>query len=293
MKTKAVIRIVVLSIVLAVLLGLLCCGLAIRKHFERRDPEVRWEASANNDHEPSIRSEAQTAPTQIRKIEINWVSGTIMVQYGDVEQITYQETAVSDSRYRMVTEISGDELEIEYCSEDIAISFFGINDNAIDLTKDLIVTVPRDAVLESIEIDAASAEVIIRDLAVGGLSLDTASGKCSLEGCDIGKLDVDTASGDIHFSGSLDVLDYDAASAKFTGILANAPRELKIDTMSGDIDITLPSGSGFSVSMDAMSGAFTSDFETVYRNGTHFHGDGACRISFSGMSGDIIIRKGA
>lgn len=292
MKTNAIVRIVILSIVFIVLLGILLAGIGLKGFLERKDSNVRWEAS----HSPSASdgeqmSEMYTTSSQIREIEIQWVLGTITIEAGDVDQVVYQETPVSDSRYRMVTKASSDELKIQYCSENAGLSFsmFGTE---INVVKDLTITVPKDMTLESLEIEAASAEVIIRDLTIDEVSLDTASGKCELEGCRIGELDVDTASGDIRFNGSLNVLDFDAASAEFEGCFDNTPRRIKMDSLSGDIDITLPSDAGFTVSMDAMSSGITSDFETVIRNGDYICGNGYCQIEYSGMSGDITIRKG-
>lgn len=292
MKTNAIVRIVILSIVFIVLLGILLAGIGLKGFLERKDTSVRWEAS----HSPSASdgeqmSEMYTTSSQIREIEIQWVLGTITIEAGDVDQVVYQETPVSDSRYRMVTKASSDELKIQYCSENVGLSFsmFGTE---INVVKDLTITVPKDMTLESLEIEAASAEVIIRGLTIDEVSLDTASGKCELEGCRIGELDVDTASGDIRFNGSLNVLDFDAASAEFEGRFDNTPRRIKMDSLSGDIDITLPSDAGFTVSMDAMSSGITSDFETVIRNGDYICGNGYCQIEYSGMSGDITIRKG-
>ena len=292
MKTNAIVRIVILSIVFIVLLGILLAGIGLKGFLERKDTNVRWEAS----HSPSASdgeqmSEMYTTSSQIREIEIQWVLGTITIEAGDVDQVVYQETPVSDSRYKMVTKASSDELKIQYCSENAGLSFsmFGTE---INVVKDLAITVPKDMTLESLEIEAASAEVIIRGLTIDEVSLDTASGKCELEGCRIGELDVDTASGDIRFNGSLNVLDFDAASAEFEGCFDNTPRRIKMDSMSGDIDITLPSDAGFTVSMDAMSSGITSDFETVIRNGDYICGNGYCQIEYSGMSGDITIRKG-
>lgn len=292
MKTNAIVRIVILSIVFIVLLGILLAGIGLKGFLERKDTNVRWEAS----HSPSASDgeqmlEMYTTSSQIREIEIQWVLGTITIEAGDVDQVVYQETPVSDSRYRMVTKASSDELKIQYCSENAGLSFsmFGTE---INVVKDLTITVPKDMTLESLEIEAASAEVIIRGLTIDEVSLDTASGKCELEGCRIGELDVDTASGDIRFNGSLNVLDFDAASAEFEGCFDNTPRRIKMDSLSGDIDITLPSDAGFTVSMDAMSSGITSDFETVIRNGDYICGNGYCQIEYSGMSGDITIRKG-
>ena len=107
------------------------------------------------------------------------------------------------------------------------------------------------------------------------------------------KLDLDTASGDVRFSGSLQQLDCDAASANIVLELTNVPGSIDLDTASGDLDVTLPGYAGFQVTLESLSGRFESDFDAVRRNGTYIWGDGKCRIDVAAMSGDVIVRKGA
>jgi len=291
MKTNATVRIILFSLAFVVLLGLLLAGIAAKTIVDRG---VKWDsAPAQVVTDPNGEPDVFTAYSQLRDIEIQWALGTITVQTGDVEQVTYQETPVSDSRYAMVTNISQDDLEIRFCQEEFAGFNFSLFGTDIDLSKDLTVTLPRDMALDSLEIDAAATEVILKGLTVREVSLNTASGMCQMDDCSVIELDVNTASGNVRFSGSLEVLEFDAASAEFSGILTNTPRSLSIDSMSGDIDITLPADAGFTACMDALSSEFSSDFETTVRNGDYICGDGSCRIEFNGMSGDLIIRKGA
>ena len=66
-----------------------------------------------------------------------------------------------------------------------------------------------------------------------------------------------------------------------------------MNSASGDLDLTLPADSGFTLEKSTMSGDFSSDFPTVSQNGKYLCGDGACRIDFNAASGDISIRKRA
>ena len=94
------------------------------------------------------------------------------------------------------------------------------------------------------------------------------------------------------FTGTLDTMEYDAASADLHAVFHNVPRSLDMGTASGDMDITLPDGAGFTAEVDAMSGDFRSDFEYSQRDDRYISGDGSCRIDLSAMSGDVTIRKG-
>lgn len=227
-------------------------------------------------------------PAAIREIKIEWISGSVTVEPGDVQEITFLESGNGTDKYEMVWKQSGDELVIQY-SKDSSIAGFGLHFG--DGSKDLTVTVPRGWVCDSLELDTASTDLTVRDMIIREMEIDSASGTAKFENCTVSSLDVDTASGDVTFSGSLNELDFEAASASFTGVLENVPDQVNMDSMSGDLTLTLPEGAGFTVSLDAMSSDFSSDFPTVKKNKSYVCGDGHCKIEVSAMSGDVSILK--
>lgn len=227
-------------------------------------------------------------PAAIREIKIEWISGSVTVEPGDVQEITFLESGNGTDKYEMVWKQSGDELVIQY-SKDSSIAGFGLHFG--DGSKDLTVTVPRGWVCDSLELDTASTDLTVRDMIIREMEIDSASGTAKFENCTVSSLDVDTASGDVTFTGSLSELDFEAASASFTGVLENVPDKVKMDSMSGGLTLTLPEGAGFTVSLDAMSSDFSSDFPTVKKNKSYVCGDGHCKIEVSAMSGDVSILK--
>ena len=227
-------------------------------------------------------------PAAIREIKIEWITGSVTIEPGDVQEITFLESGNGTDKYEMVWKQSGDELVIQY-SKDSGIAGFGLHFG--DGSKDLTVTVPRGWVCDSLELDTASTDLTVRDMIIREMEIDSASGTAKFENCTVSSLDVDTASGDVTFSGSLNELDFEAASASFTGVLENVPDQVKMDSMSGDLTLTLPEGAGFTVSLDAMSSDFSSDFPTVKKNKSYVCGDGHCKIDVDAMSGDVSILK--
>lgn len=288
MKTNAIVRIVLFSLAILVLLGILLAGLAFRFYTVNFGPFVGeiWEDAIENGG--TVAQSGSVDAAQIRNIEIDWVAGSITVQPGDTDEITFSETEVSQEKYKMVWKQSGDKLVIQFCKD--SISWNGISFGS-DLSKDLVVTVPRDWNCKELDIDAAAAKVTVSDLTIEKVDMDSASGACTFENCNVDEIDFDTASGNVYFSGTLNVLDCDSASASCTVVLTNVPRRIDMDGVSGDLDITLPENCGFSVSVDSLSGGFTSDFPTTASGGNYTYGDGSCHISVSGVSGDVRIRK--
>lgn len=287
MKRNAIIRIVIWSIVLLLLVSFLVTAILFRSFAYRT-----WNGMDQQEHTPMhvLPSEEGVSfnPADVDSLEIEWAAGSIILQPADVTEITVTESDVSDEKYAMLYKLTNSKLTIRF-SEDVTFDF-GTTINT-DLSKDLYIQVPRGWVCRELEIDAASATLEVNDMTLGDVELDTASGVCLFENCAVNSIDVDTASGDIRFSGSLNTLDFDGASAGIYAELSNCPNRIDVDTMSGDLDLTLPSDCGFTVSMNAMSSDFSSDFETTTHNGNHVHGNGACRINVDAMSGDVIIRK--
>lgn len=230
-------------------------------------------------------------PRQVREIDIEWAAGRITLESADVDTIQVSEVNDDGSKHIMVCRQSNDKLVIRYSEQSVVVDFsFGITLNDVE-SKDLIIQVPVGWEFDSLEIDAASALVDVKNLVIREVDFDGASGTCNFVNCVIDELDLDTASGDIYFTGSLDTLDCDAASASVFAVFDNVPNRIDMDSMSGDLDITLPSGAGFTVSMDALSSDFVSDFRYSDRNGNYHHGDGQCKITLDAMSGDLYIRE--
>lgn len=275
MKRNAVIRIVIYSLVIVILLGLLAAGMGARMYVFSLDLDTgKYEQGST-----SIPAQ------QLRNIEIEWASGNITIETADTDTITFQETGGTNAE-PMVYRQNGDKLTIKYQQPKVIVGFTS------SARKDLVITVPQDWVCSELSVDAASADLTVSSLTIGKVELNCASGSCDLTDCTVDELNLDCASGEIYFSGSLNSLDCDAASANVTALLRNVPNSIDFDGASGDLDMTLPANSGFSVTMDSLSGNFSSDFETYRKGGRYVCGTGACEIEVDGVSGDVIIRKG-
>lgn len=281
MRTNAIVRIVLYSLAILILLTILVGGLLLNTFIVNHD----WEAFFVSENTGTLASAGYVSADEIKNIKIDWAAGSIAITPGDVDNILFSETQDLREEDRMVFSQQGDTLTIRFNSTRV---YWGLS---FDAPKDLLITVPRDWLCRELEIDAASASVHVTGLTVETVDFDGASGNFRFDDCHVGMLDVDTASGDVHFSGTLQELDCDAASASCTLVLDNAPRSIDADMASGDLRLTLPEDCGFAVKLDALSGDFTSDFLTSTQNGKYIYGDGRCRITISAMSGDIMIYK--
>lgn len=297
MKTNAIVRIIIWSLVLVVLVAILVGFMADELYLRDYEPAATERLIPLETEyvvtpvQPLSNEDELAIPTgSIREIEIEWVAGDIVILPRDVEEITISESDVSDERYSMMWQVKGEKLEVIFCEESL-ISGLGISFGS-ELSKDLYIEVPKDWTCDSLEIDAASATLEMHNMTIREMDFDGASGTCDFQNCHISDLDIDTASGDVYYQGTLDTLDFDAASASFIGDLQNTPSRIDMDSMSGKLDIALPEDCGYTLSMDGMSSRLSSEFYgTSMKNGSHIYGDGRCRINVDGMNCDVTIRK--
>lgn len=287
MKTNAIIRMILFSLAILVLASILLGVLAFDTY--RFHSHSRYER-VDRVEEVTHQVDIEYFTADVRNIEIEWVAGSITLQKDpNINEIHVCESSPIDSKYTMVLKQSGQTLKIQFSEDDIGPISLGID---ADVSKDLVITVPMDWECGSLEIDTAAAEVVIQDLTIHEFDFDGASGVCKLTNCDVNEMDIDTASGDVHFSGTLETLDCDAASADCSIEVTNIPRSIKLDGMSGDLELILPPDAGFTCNLDSMSGSFDSDFEFGMHGDSYICGNGDCSIKVTALSGAVSILKG-
>ena len=289
MKTSAIIRIVAFSLAIILLSFILLSVIDYNYYFENGRLHS-YEMAEPAPTEAALQGSQQDVTAQIQNIEIEWGAGSISIHKSDsLDYIRISEASIGGSAPEMICRQSGQTLKIQYSEKPMKFSSFGIN---ADISKDLVIRVPKNWNCNDLEIDAAAADVNIQDLTIRELDFDGASGNLILDNCNVSELDIDTASGDVEFVGTLEHLDFDAASAKFYGEFYANPRSLNMDTMSGDLEIVLPEDSGFELQLDAMSDSFDTDFTIGTVDDLYICGDGECKIKVSALSSNVSILKG-
>ena len=284
MKTNAIIRIILLSLAIVILTTILVGAL-----FFRCSP---FGPKLTDYPEPTAGQMNQFEfSTDIKRIEIEWVAGDIMIDAQEgLNTISVFESMSNDVTETMFCTTSGDTLKIQFCEDSIKFPTFGINYN---FSKDLHITVPSSWHCDELSIDAASSNVTINGLNINEIDFDGASGVMSIVDCNVWDLDIDTASGDVEFNGTLENLDFDAVSASFHGTVHNCPSQIEMNSLSGKLTLYLPSDCGFTVTNDSLSNKINSDFEVSFSHNAIVHGDGSCKIDVSGLADDVTINKHA
>lgn len=259
MKRNAIARIIVYSVLALVLTGVMVGGIVANGFmfsFHEEDGTVITGEKATFD------------AAKIKKIEIDWAAGAVSIKAADSDHISVSEVSPEDSKYKMTYRISGDTLKLSFSKGKVGIGFGNWNIP----NKDLCITVPRDWLCEELEIDGAALEIDIEGLSVKSLNLDGAS-------CDL------------QFTGSVDQVDIDGASADIKLNCKNRISSIEVDGASCEIDVTLPQGCGFLVEMSGLSCSFHSDLPGISQGDRYTYGDQHCKIQVDGLSCDVTIRE--
>lgn len=281
MKTNAIIRIILFSLAILVLVGILTVGLLGNLFMIRPDSLEGLIPLASDE----MTTMGGVKASDVQNIDIEWAAGSITIEpAANIEHITVQETM--NDKYQMEMILDGKTLKIRYCEDSIKI--MGFNSTG---SKDLVITVPDDWFCNSLDIEAASADVTVHDLTFNEVDFDGASGECDFINCTIDRCDIETVSGDICIIGTVNSFSCDAVSAHCRLELVNCPTSITTDSVSGDLVLVLPANCGFTCNKETVSGSFHTDFVCSSHDDTYISGDGACQIKVSGVSGDVDIQS--
>ena len=133
------------------------------------------------------------------------------------------------------------------------------------------------------------------DGAVEELHAESLSGDIDLAG-QVGSLWANTASGDIQFAGAVQSAQASSASGDVIMTCDPLPEKAELTSKSGDCELSVPEGVGFSLQYSVVTGEMESEFDLTGAVGTKNGGaiyldGGESALSLSSVSGDIALRR--
>ena len=256
MKTNAITRIVIYSIIILLVVSILFVCL--------RKESLTVFNFGTGDGKP-VNGEASVIASDVDALEIDWASGSICIKVADTDTITFAESG-GDEEFPMTYNLNNGTLQLGYASGKIQIGITSIPN------KDLTVTVPKNWNCEELEINAASVDVDISDLNVTELSINGAANN-------------------LRFNGSIDNLECDGASNDLELICVNGPSEISIDGASCSLDLELPQDCGFRAELNGVSCDFRSDLDYKRTDGIYRYANEHCKIDVDGVSCDVTINS--
>lgn len=206
--------------------------------------------------------------TTVTGIEILWFAGGVDVVYSEADSddaITGVEEFAGAAKddLRMSWQLRHGVLQISYGPGNWGL--FGCTDNG---SKRLVLTIPKsyDNCLNTFDLTAASGNYNFEWLWTDYLNINLASGTVNGKDIDAQNLNLDIASGSVSLEGSF-VEGVNVAMASGGAEIkctADCPQNSSFDIMSGQCDLFLPQESGFTATIDKVSGSFNCDLQSYW-----------------------------
>ena len=288
MKSSAVVRIVIWSLVALILTGVLVAGVAFKGVWGGSGDFSIGVTGNTYPNADSYNVGGGNITEPIDSVSVDWVSGKIDISVYDGDTTEISENEISDEDYKLRYRVENGRLTVH--SEKSGFSF-GIISRP---KKELTIKIPRAYAenLKEVKISSTSAEISLNGLSVSKITeIDTVSGRVTAENLTAASLECDTVSGDIKASGAIEAFDLDSTSGA-AEITTSVPlKKLETDTVSGDVTVNLPEDSGFTLEFDTVSGDINCELPMTNKNGKHICNDGSAEFEADSTSGDFTIKK--
>ena len=231
----------------------------------------------------------ETVTDEFQSIKVNWTNGKINIESYDGEDTVISETEVAEKENRAPLARGGaGVLKIQQMAAGMR---FGSKQTP---KKTLTVKIPSNVAegLKAVTSDSVSAEVTITGISASDkIEIDTVSGGANLKNIKTEKLDIDTVSGNIKAAGEFTELESDSVSGDVTVSSATPLKKLDCDSTSGNIRLTIPKNSGFTLKADTVSGGIKLPAAHCFRRAkiAVFAATAAADFETDTVSGDLII----
>lgn len=326
MKTAGIIRIIVGLVIAVLLTAILVVLLTGNNLFARAGLDNGWVdrftgrtsySSANgngNDGAIIVSQEARVPAANIKKIKIDWVAGNVTLRVGSSDEIVFSESTyrgLTESQKMRYTISNSGVLEIRF-REDIDNIFGWLSLDANMPEKKLTMEVPASllAQLDELNIDSVSANIDLSgvygvktklstvsgdvectDITTDELHVSTTSGAITCENSVAPKLKINNVSGTIRVEGEFSDVDAETVSGDITLGLAIVPDRIAVESVSGNITVSLPESASFTAQLDTVSGSLMCALPGTFGEDKVVVGDGKANYHFSTVSGNLNIEK--
>jgi len=177
-----------------------------------------------------------SAPAAVTELDVEWIQGNVTIQYGNVSQITWTESAeelTPDANMTMRYWVDGKTLRIRYCQSGAKLPkrFHG---------KDLTITLPRSTKLDELDIENVSGSITVDNIEVRKTDLESVSGTITAKVTGR-ELKVENVSGDM------------------TLTPGDQMKKLDAESVSGNITIMVGSKAAFTCEHSSVSGRFACE----------------------------------
>ena len=287
MKRNAIARIIIWSLVAVLLTSLLVVGISSSPSSFFTGDWSLGGIGVTYKNSALYNVGGGTVTDEFQSIKVNWTNGKINIEAYDGEDTVISETEVAEKENKLRWRVEDGVLKIQQMAAGMR---FGLKKTP---KKTLTVKIPSNVAegLKAVTSDSVSAEVTITGISTSDkIEIDTVSGGANLKNIKTEKLDIDTVSGSIKAAGEFTELESDSVSGDVTVSSATLLKKLDCDSTSGNIRLTIPKNSGFTLKADTVSGDISCGLPTVSESkNRRVCGDGSADFETDTVSGDLII----
>lgn len=298
MKTSAIIRIVAGSITAVLLTAILLCGIYgwpfMGIHLDWPDSFGFGDFSYGYEDAESYQVGAGKAgPEEIREIEIHWdAGGKVNLIADDVAQIEFSEESEEalKEEERMRYLIKDGKLMIQYHG---AVKLSGFFMKGLQTNKTLTVKIPAQLQqqLSQVEVESVEAPIYLNGIHPEKLVLSSTSGEIVAEECQADYMVADSVSGKIQLKSDFQSIQCSNVSGLIDVQTQTTPERMEMDTVEGDVRVSLPDQDGFIIDFETVSGEMDCQLPTTGNKTEFQYLDGGAVYRISTVSGNTTIAK--
>jgi DUF4097 and DUF4098 domain-containing protein YvlB len=202
--------------------------------------------------------------SNVQTIDISWISGNVEVEgSGEVTnvQVSEEVDAGTEEKYQMHHWLNNGTLYIKFTASMSAYTH-------LFQVKNLTVLVPTNfnkkviinsvssninvcAIKSELDLDSVSGIITLSEIESASCDINNVSGKLQMENISFDDCDIDLTSGQVAVTDSeINNFNLNAVSSSISLSLLSAPSSCDIETVSGNMNITLPASANFSFTYD-------------------------------------------
>lgn len=238
-------------------------------------------------------NESKTADlSAVKKIEVKAISSDVRLVPEDrddalIELKGYYAAASSYIPPKLVVTDKGDTLliEVEHTKQ-IAVS------NRLALNLEIVLP---ESYVNELMVDGISSDVIVEFGEFSDLSVKTVSGDIKSTSSVAGKTDIRTTSGEVDIEGAIGAVDVNTTSGDIDVQFEKIMDDAKLNSVSGEVQMTVPSSEAFSVRFSTTSGNIQNSRDLSIdkmseRKLVGSTGNAKFELDATTISGDITLR---
>lgn len=226
----------------------------------------------------------QSEYSTIKVLDLDWISGEVEIVLSNSNALSIMETSnkTLTEDERIHTLIKNGTLYIKFAKSGWHESYMP--------EKKLTIAVPSGFSFDTINSTVVSANLRVASQYVRIFNHETVSGDIEINSCNVTALTIKSVSGDIRtettvFGG----FNGETVSGDIKVAFITMPNKFKVNTVSGEVNLSIPTSSSFTVYLETSSGRFINNFGGTFSNGKLSVNGGNSIISVETVSSNLTI----